>query len=110
MSSFAARLKSLRLKKGESLQVAADAVGISKAHFWDMEAGKSKNPSADLLRAVADHFNVSISALIGEESASQEDEEVVAMFRQYRDLTTQDKELIELIFKQRRKKLNADPD
>ena len=36
------RLKELRLKKKLSLQELADAVGVSKAHVWELETGKSK--------------------------------------------------------------------
>jgi transcriptional regulator with XRE-family HTH domain len=44
----------------------ADAVGASKAHIWDLEAGKRSNPSLDLLRKLADNFRISVSNLIGE--------------------------------------------
>ena len=45
--SFAARLHHLRLRKGYSLQKVADAIGISKAHVWNLEKGTSDNPSID---------------------------------------------------------------
>jgi len=38
-----ARIAELRLKKGFSLQEVADAVGVSKAHIWDLER-KSGQP------------------------------------------------------------------
>ena len=61
-----ARLKELRVRKGESLQEVADAVSASKPHIWELEAEKSKNPSLDLLTRLAQHFNVSISYLLDE--------------------------------------------
>ena len=54
--TLAQRLKELRLKKGDSLQGLADAVGVSKAHVWELETGKSKNPSIELLTKLAKHF------------------------------------------------------
>jgi transcriptional regulator with XRE-family HTH domain len=43
------RLFSLRQKTGESLQGVADKVGVSKAHVWELEKGRSKNPSFELV-------------------------------------------------------------
>jgi Zn-dependent peptidase ImmA (M78 family) len=65
------QLKQLRLRKGRSLQQVADAVGVSKPHIWEVEAGKS-NASLDLVTKLAKYFGVSISALMGEPSAPTE--------------------------------------
>jgi transcriptional regulator with XRE-family HTH domain len=37
--SLATKLQKLRMAKGQSLQVVADAVGASKAHIWELEKG-----------------------------------------------------------------------
>jgi len=103
LMSFAARLKNLRLKTGESLQELADAIQISKAHIWDLESGKSKNPSADLLKKVSDHFGVSIATLLGEELAEGTDEELAVMFREFQNLDPADRELIKGIIETRNK-------
>lgn len=82
--TFAARLKQLRIKSGESLQTAADSVGISKPHFWELEKGSSKNPTADLLQRLAGHYKVTVAYLVGEET---EDAGVLgALFRDVRGL------------------------
>ena len=60
------RLKSLRVKSGQSLQQVADAVGISKAHIWEMEKGRSRNPSFELMQKLGAHFGVPVSVLVGE--------------------------------------------
>lgn len=60
------RLKELRVKKGQSLQQVADAIGASKAHIWELESNRSKNPSLDLLRKLARHFDTTVSYLINE--------------------------------------------
>ena len=65
------RLKALRISKGESLQQLADAIGASKAHIWELESNKSKNPSLDLLRKLAGHFNTTIAYLISEDEGQE---------------------------------------
>lgn len=95
MAFAAQRLKELRLKKKESLQDVADAVKASKAHVWELETGKSKNPSVELLTKIAEHFGVPVAQLIGEDpDATQEDQELVAMFRDLKDLTPRDREIL----------------
>lgn len=73
VGAFAMRLKISRALRGESLQDVADAVGISKPHVWDMETGRSDNPGLKILRALAQHFGVTVSWLIGEDGASRWD-------------------------------------
>lgn len=93
--TLAQRLKELRLKKGDSLQALADAIGVSKAHVWELETGKSKNPSIELLTKLAKHFEVSLAQLVGEDpEAAAEDQELVAMFRDLKDLTPRDREIL----------------
>jgi transcriptional regulator with XRE-family HTH domain len=95
MAFTAQRLKELRLKKKESLQDVADAVKASKAHVWELETGKSKNPSVELLTKLAEHFAVPVAQLIGEDpDATQEEQELVAMFRDLKDLTPRDREIL----------------
>ncbi len=54
--SLATRIAELRRGRGESLQEVADAVGVSKAHIWELERGRSDNPSMALVTQLADHF------------------------------------------------------
>jgi transcriptional regulator with XRE-family HTH domain len=63
------RIKDLRLRKKESLQQLADAIGASKAHIWELEANRSKNPSLDLLQKIAVHFKTTVAYLIEEPQA-----------------------------------------
>ena len=60
------RLKDLRLRKGQSLQQVAYAIEASKAHVWELESNRSRNPSLDLLNKLANHFETSVSYLIEE--------------------------------------------
>tara|TARA_R100000656_G_scaffold121729_1_gene96870 strand:- start:334 stop:666 length:333 start_codon:yes stop_codon:yes gene_type:complete len=96
---FASQLKTFRMKKGLSLQVLADAVGISKAHLWDMESGRSANPSMDLLKKLSEKLNVSISVLVGEEPSEDTPESYKAMFRSLQGLKPGDLDVVDAVLK-----------
>lgn len=90
------RLHSLRQKSGQSLQAVANAVGISKAHIWEMEKGHSKNPSFDLVRKLAKHFGVSIDALVGEEEEPNADTlQIERIHRGLETLSPRDRAIVE---------------
>lgn len=93
--SFAVRLNQLRLKKGQSLQDVADAVKVSKTHIWELEKGRSTNPSLEMLGKLAGHFGVTIRYLVGEEIESSGDEELARMFRQAGELGSNDRAFLE---------------
>jgi transcriptional regulator with XRE-family HTH domain len=102
--SLGVRLKELRIKKNQSLQEVADAVGASKAHIWEIERGGSKNPTIDLLNKLADHFGVSISYLVGEQPADDEQQEVVALYRDLKALDEKDRQAIRQIMQRFKEK------
>ncbi len=90
------RLTRLRLEKSESLQQVADAVGASKAHIWQLEKGRTDNPSMALLTNLADHFGLTVAALVGEDpKAADEDTKIGRMFRQAGDLAPDDLDLLD---------------
>jgi transcriptional regulator with XRE-family HTH domain len=60
------RIKEMRVRKGHSLQQVADSIGASKAHIWELEANRSKNPSLDLLQKLAGHFGTTVAYIIEE--------------------------------------------
>lgn len=94
------KVKELRMKKGLSLQQVADGAGSSKAHIWDIETGKNKNPSIDSLNKLADFFDVSVTYLVGEDPNSEsEDTELIAMFRELKGLEKSDRDKIRKIMK-----------
>lgn len=99
--SLGARLKELRVRKGESLQQVANAVGASKAHIWELEKGTSKNPTIEMLTNIAVHFDTSLAVLVGEDpNAPGEDTELVAMFRDFKGLDDRDRAWIRTLMKQ----------
>jgi transcriptional regulator with XRE-family HTH domain len=87
--ALGARLRELRVRKGESLQQVADAVKASKPHIWELEAEKSKNPSLELLTGLAEHFEVPVSYLL-DESASAD---TMIFGREFTGATEEDKKL-----------------
>ena len=93
---LAARLNALRRERGESLQDVADAVGVSKAHVWELEKGRSANPSFDLVRRLAAHFAVTTEALLGEaEIPDAGDLQLQRLHRDISELTERDRGVIE---------------
>lgn len=92
--TFSATLKQLRLKSGKSLQEVADAVGLSKAHLWELESGKSRNPTKDVLEKLSDHFKVPVAQLMGE---TVDDPDLAVMFRQLRGISPEERAHIQAL-------------
>lgn len=96
--SIAAKLKELRVKTRQSLQDVADAVGASKTHIWDLETGRSSNPSIELLTKLANHFKVRIADLVGENPEGEgEAADLVALYRELKELSSDDRETIRVL-------------
>jgi transcriptional regulator with XRE-family HTH domain len=93
--TLSARLTRLRLAKGESLQQVADAVGVSKAHIWELEKGRTDNPSMALVARLADHFGLSVAALVGEDPKADDAGQIGRMFRQAGELEPDDLALLD---------------
>jgi transcriptional regulator with XRE-family HTH domain len=99
--SFAQKLHDLRISKGLSLQDVADAVGVSKAHVWNLEKGTTNNPSMDLVVKLAELFRVRVADLVGENpDAAEEPAEMVAMFRDLKQLEKRDRDTIKMLMEQ----------
>jgi len=93
---LADKINALRLKNGQSLQEVATAVGVSKAHIWQIEKHRAENPSMDLVTKLADHFKVTVTWLVSEDiEAEDADPALARMFRQARDLDPQDVALLD---------------
>lgn len=96
MATLGDRIHGLRLGKGESLQDVANAVGVSKAHIWELEKGRTGNPAIALVTRLADHFGVSVSYLVNEEIDTPDaDDELRRMFRQAHELGPHDRKTLD---------------
>jgi len=57
-------IKSNRAKMGLSLSGLAKASGLSKAQIWDLERGKSRNPTINTIKTLAKHLDISVYCFI----------------------------------------------
>lgn len=92
--ALAAKLRQLRTARRKSLQDLASEVEASKAHIWDLETGRATNPSIELLTKLSRALDVSVAELIGETNTSDEPE-LVAMFRDLKTLSPDDRKAIQ---------------
>lgn len=103
--SFASKLHDLRVAQRLSLQDVASAVGISKAHVFNLEKGITANPSMELVVKLAELFRVRVADLVGENpDAKDEPAEVVAMFRDLKSLREEDRETIKMMMETLKKR------
>lgn len=103
--SFALRIAELRRQKGESLNDVAAAVGVSKAHIWQLERGTTSNPSMGLVTRLANHFGVTVASLAGEDlEAPDADQDIARMFRQAQELDERDRQVIDEMIQSFRKR------
>jgi transcriptional regulator with XRE-family HTH domain len=90
------RITDLRLKSKQSLQNVADAVGVSKAHIWELEKGRTDNPAMALVTRLADHFGVSVAMLVGEDAKAKDaDPQLQRMFRQAQQLKPNERKILD---------------
>lgn len=90
------RLFELRQQSKASLQTVADAVGVSKAHIWELEKGRTANPSFDLVQKLAKFFGVTPDALIGAADVPHPGaQQIERIHRDLKDLSPRDRSIIE---------------
>ena len=90
------RITELRMKSRQSLQDVATAVEVSKAHIWELEKGRTDNPSMGLVTRLADHFGVSVATLVGEDTKAKDaDPELQRMFRQANSLKPNERKILD---------------
>lgn len=95
-STFGVRLRTMRMKSKLSLQELADKIGASKAHLWEMEQGKTKNPSLALLTELSRALGVPIKELVGESDTTTDSDspKLAPLFRDLRGLSEDQLDLI----------------
>ncbi len=93
--SLGSKLYDLRTQKDKSLQQVADSIGITKTHIWELEKGKSANPSAELLKKIADFYRVTIDYLMDSTlSEPKVSDEAMVFYRDLKSLDLKDQEVI----------------
>jgi transcriptional regulator with XRE-family HTH domain len=104
------RLFELRQGSKASLQTVAAAVGVSKAHIWELEKGRTANPSFELVQKLAKFFGVSPDALIGTaEVPHPKEQQIDRIHRELSALTDRDRDLIENMVKSMRATASQSP-
>lgn len=63
-SSLGTRIKLLRELRDMTLQQVADAAGLTKSHVWEMERGRSVNPTVNAVWGLAEALSVSPAMLL----------------------------------------------
>jgi transcriptional regulator with XRE-family HTH domain len=108
--TLATRIAELRRQKNESLQDVATAAGVTKTHIWELERGRTKNPSLQVIEGLANHFGVSIAYLVGEDiEAADADQNLARMFRLAGELDEHERRVIDdMIGVFRRRRLERD--
>lgn len=59
------RIKLLREMRDMSLQAVADAAGLTKSHVWELEQGRSVNPTVNAVWGLSAALCVSPAMLLG---------------------------------------------
>lgn len=64
-SALGTRIRLLREMRGMSLQAVADASSLTKSHVWELEQGKSINPTVNAVWGLSASLCVSPAMLLG---------------------------------------------
>lgn len=64
-AALGTRIKLLREMRDMSLQQVGDAAGLTKSHVWELEQGRSVNPTVNAVWGLAAALCVSPSMLLG---------------------------------------------
>lgn len=64
-AALGTRLKLLREMRGMSLQEVGDAAGLTKSHVWELEQGRSVNPTVNAVWGLSAALCVSPAMLLG---------------------------------------------
>ena len=63
--ALGARIKLLRELRGMTLQQVADASGMTKSHVWELEQGRSVNPTVNAVWGLAEALTVTPAQILG---------------------------------------------
>lgn len=72
--TIAHRVRNGREGLGWSLEDLARQASVSKSYLWQLESGRSANPSMDVLIRIAEALDTTIAALLGTEGVRAADD------------------------------------
>lgn len=58
-----------RAELGLSLEAVAERAGTTKSHIWELEKGRSRNPTISMALALCDALQCSLNSLLGRDVA-----------------------------------------
>lgn len=64
-ADFGNRIKLLRALRRMSLEEVGLAAGLTKSHVWELEQGRSRNPTVNAVWGLARALSVSPAAILG---------------------------------------------
>ena len=116
--TLAEKLKSLREEKKLSVAELAEQSGVSKPYIWQIEDGRRKNPTGEVLRKLASALGTTVPELMGAPAGIREDaladmpsalREFVKRRGKACDVRPEDVEMLKLIhYRGKRPKASAD--
>lgn len=88
-STFGARIKDLRTRKGMTLDQLAAATDSAKSYIWELENKNPPRPSAEKLSAIAEALEVTVDYLFGRDEQSLGEAMDKAFYREYTGLPSE---------------------
>lgn len=92
------KIRLLRKKKKLTLEALASSAGLSKSYLWELENRDSQKPSAEKLSSLAQVLGVDVDYFLDMDVRTPEEQHIDnAFFREYKNLSAQEKEQIRSI-------------
>lgn len=87
MASFSERMTELRIEKGLNKAEVARGTGLSRSAITSYENGSRNNPTNDILKRLAEFFDVSLDYLTGQSNIKDKltATELIEIFRSLND-------------------------
>lgn len=103
------KIRALRKDAQLTLDALASAAGMSKSYLWELENRDSPRPSAEKLDALAKILGRPVSYFLEDDETTTPEEEHKnqAFFRNYKNLSAEEKELVRTVVDSFRNRRNG---
>lgn len=91
------KIKTLRTKKGLTLEKLAEITNTSKSYIWELENGNSSNPTAYKISKISQALDVTTDYLTNDEAELSKNVLEKAFFRKFKQLSLADQKKVEQI-------------